>query len=93
VAVIGGGNTAMDAARTAVRLGAKKVMVVYRRTEQEMPAEELEVREAREEGVEFNFLLAPIEIIGQNGTVSKMRCQKMKMGEPDASGRRRPSAE
>jgi formate dehydrogenase major subunit len=90
VAVIGGGNTAMDAARTAVRLGAKKVMVVYRRTEQEMPAEELEVREAREEGVEFNFLLAPIEIIGQNGKVSKMRCQKMKMGEPDASGRRRP---
>lgn len=90
VAIIGGGNTAMDAARTAVRLGAKKVMVIYRRTEQEMPAEELEVREAREEGVEFNFLLAPIEIIGQNGTVSKMRCQKMKMGEPDASGRRRP---
>lgn len=90
VAVIGGGNTAMDAARTAVRLGAKKVMVVYRRTEQEMPAEELEVREAREEGVEFNFLLAPIEITGQNGAVSKMRCQKMKMGEPDASGRRRP---
>ena len=90
VAVIGGGNTAMDAARTAVRLGAKKVMVIYRRTEQEMPAEELEIREAREEGVEFNFLLAPIEIIGEDGHVSKMRCQRMKMGEPDASGRRRP---
>jgi formate dehydrogenase major subunit len=90
VAVIGGGNTAMDAARTAVRLGAKKVMVVYRRTEQEMPAEELEVREAREEGVEFSFLLAPIEITGSSGRVSKMRCQRMKMGEPDASGRRRP---
>jgi formate dehydrogenase major subunit len=90
VAVIGGGNTAMDAARTAVRLGAKKVMVVYRRTEQEMPAEEIEIREAREEGVEFNFLLAPNEIIGRDGHVSKMRCQKMKMGEPDASGRRRP---
>jgi len=90
VAVIGGGNTAMDAARTAVRLGAKQVVVVYRRTEQEMPAEEIEIEEAREEGVEFNFLLAPNEIIGENGRVSKMRCQKMKMGEPDESGRRRP---
>ncbi|MFA6670207.1 MAG: NAD(P)-binding protein [Bacillota bacterium] len=90
VAVIGGGNTAMDSARTAVRLGAKKVIIIYRRTEQEMPAEELEIREAREEGVEFNFLLAPIEIIDSNGHISEIRCQKMKLGEPDASGRRRP---
>ncbi len=90
VAVVGGGNTAMDAARTAIRLGAGKVMVVYRRTEEEMPAEEIEISEAREEGVEFNFLLAPTEIIGQNRRVAAMRCQKMEMGEPDASGRRRP---
>jgi formate dehydrogenase major subunit len=90
VAVVGGGNTAMDAARTAVRLGAKQVMVVYRRTEQEMPAERIEIEEAREEGVEFRFLLAPIEVIGQDGRVKTLRCQQMEMGQPDASGRRRP---
>ncbi|GAW91990.1 NAD(P)-binding protein [Calderihabitans maritimus] len=90
VAVIGGGNTAMDAARTAVRLGAERVLVIYRRTIEEMPAEEIEIIEAKEEGVEFHFLLSPVEVIGEGGKVSKLRCQKMKMGEPDASGRRRP---
>lgn len=90
VAVIGGGNTAMDAARTSVRLGAKRVMVIYRRTEEEMPAEEIEIHEAKEEGVEFHFLLAPVEIAGENGRAKSIRCQRMKMGEPDASGRRRP---
>lgn len=90
VAVIGGGNTAMDAARTAVRMGAERVLVIYRRTIEEMPAEEIEIIEAKEEGVEFHFLLSPIQITGRNGKVSSIRCQKMKMGEPDASGRRRP---
>jgi formate dehydrogenase major subunit len=90
VAVIGGGNTAMDAARTSVRLGAKRVMVIYRRTEEEMPAERIEIHEAKEEGVEFHFLLSPIEIIGEGGKVKAIRCQKMQMGEPDASGRRKP---
>lgn len=92
VAVLGGGNTAMDAARSAVRLGAKHVMVLYRRTRSEMPAEEVEIREAEEEGVEFKFLLAPEEIIAQDGRVSAIRMQKMKLGEADASGRRRPVA-
>lgn len=90
VAVVGGGNTAMDAARTAVRLGAKQVMVLYRRTRAEMPAEDIEIREAEEEGVEFKFLLAPEEIIADGGKVSSIRMQKMQLGEPDASGRRSP---
>ncbi len=90
VAVIGGGNTAMDAARTAVRLGAKEVMVLYRRTREEMPAEDIEIEEAEEEGVEFKFLLAPEEIIAEAGRATAIRCQQMCLGEPDSSGRRKP---
>lgn len=90
VAVVGGGNTAMDACRTAVRLGAKEVYVVYRRTEAEMPAEQLEIDEAREEGVVYKFLTNPAEIIGENGKVTAMKLQVMELGEPDESGRRRP---
>ncbi|WP_054696608.1 FAD-dependent oxidoreductase [Syntrophomonas palmitatica] len=90
VAVIGGGNTAMDAARTAVRLGADEVMVLYRRTRAEMPAEDVEIEEAMEEGVIFHFLVAPAEIIAENGRAAGIRMQKMRLGEPDKSGRRRP---
>ena len=90
VAVVGGGNTAMDACRTAVRLGAKEVYVVYRRTEKEMPAEQVEIDEAREEGVIFKFLTNPAEILGENGKVTAMKLQVMELGEPDESGRRRP---
>ena len=90
VAVVGGGNTAMDACRTAVRLGAKEVYVVYRRTEAEMPAEQLEIDEAREEGVIYKFLTHPAEIIGENGRVKEIKLQVMELGEPDESGRRRP---
>ena len=89
VAVIGGGNTAMDACRCAVRCGAQKVYVVYRRSEDEMPAEKIEIKEAREEGVEFIFLAAPKAIQG-NGTVESLICEKMALGDPDASGRRSP---
>ncbi|MEG1618987.1 MAG: FAD-dependent oxidoreductase [Eubacterium sp.] len=93
VAVVGGGNTAMDACRTAVRLGAKKVYNVYRRTVAEMPAEEEEIIEAQEEGVVFKNLCNPMEIIKDaNGKVKQMWLQKMELGEPDASGRRRPVA-
>ncbi len=93
VAVVGGGNTAMDACRTAVRLGASEVYVVYRRTKDEMPAEEIEITEAMEEGVVFKFLTNPIEILGNSeGKVSKIRLQIMELGEPDASGRRAPVA-
>ena len=90
VAVVGGGNTAMDACRTAVRLGAKEVYVVYRRTEAEMPAEQIEIDEAREEGVVFKFLTNPAEIVGENGKVKEIKLQVMELGEPDESGRRRP---
>ncbi len=90
VAVIGGGNTAMDACRTAVRLGAKEVMVLYRRTREEMPAEDLEIHEAMEEGVDFHYLMAPIEILADNGRAAAIRMQKMKLGDPDSSGRRSP---
>ncbi|MFZ7120326.1 MAG: molybdopterin-dependent oxidoreductase [Eubacteriaceae bacterium] len=90
VAVVGGGNTAMDACRTAVRLGAKEVYVIYRRTKEQMPAEMVEIVEAEEEGVKFKFLVSPIEIIEENGKASKVRLQKMELGEPDQSGRRRP---
>lgn len=92
VAVCGGGNTAMDACRTAVRLGAKEVYVIYRRTEQEMPAEEMEIKESKEEGVIYKFLTNPVEIHGENGKVCGMTLQLMELGEPDASGRRRPVA-
>ncbi len=90
VAVVGGGNTAMDACRTAVRLGAKEVMVLYRRTREEMPAEDIEIHEAMEEGIDFRFLIAPIEIIAADGKAAAIRMQKMQLGEPDASGRRSP---
>ncbi len=93
VAIVGGGNTAMDACRTAVRLGAKEVYNVYRRTKAEMPAEEIEITEAEDEGVIFKNLSNPIEIIkNEKGHVVKMRLQKMELGEADASGRRRPVA-
>lgn len=89
VAVVGGGNTAMDAARTAVRLGAKNVTVLYRRTRAEMPAEDIEIEEAMEEGVVFKFLVSPLEVIS-DGAANSIRLQKMELGEPDSSGRRRP---
>lgn len=92
VAVCGGGNTAMDACRTAVRLGAKSVYIVYRRTKSEMPADDFEIEEAEEEGVIFKFLTNPDEILGEDGKVKGMRLQIMKLGEPDKSGRRRPVA-
>ena len=90
VAVCGGGNTAMDACRTAVRLGAKEVYVVYRRTRNEMPADELEINEAEEEGVIYKFLTNPLSFNGEDGKVKSMTLQLMELGEPDASGRRRP---
>ena len=91
VAVIGGGNTAMDSVRTAKRLGAERAMIIYRRSEEEMPARLEEVKHAKEEGVEFLTLHNPIEYLGdERGRVRQMRLQKMQLGEPDASGRRRP---
>ncbi|MEA2016770.1 MAG: NADPH-dependent glutamate synthase [Actinomycetota bacterium] len=89
-AVIGGGNVALDSSRTAKRLGAKHVYLVYRRSESEMPARNEEIEHAREEGIEFKLLANPVEIIGRDGWVDKIRCIKMKLGEPDSSGRRRP---
>lgn len=90
VAVIGGGNSAIDAARTALRLGCEEVTIVYRRSRKEMPANEAEIEEAESEGVKIHYLAAPIEILGRNGKVTGMACTKMRLGEPDASGRRRP---
>ncbi len=100
VAVVGGGNVAMDAARTALRLGADKVYIVYRRSLEELPARKEEVEHAMEEGIDFRLLCNPLEILGYNNTenprdpmngfVQKIRCIKMELGEPDASGRRRP---
>ena len=91
VAVVGGGNVAMDAARSAMRLGADTVYIVYRRSEEELPARSEEVEHAKEEGVVFHMLSNPIEILGdENEFVTGMRIQKMALGEPDASGRRRP---
>ena len=90
VAVIGGGNVAMDAARTAVRVGFEKVYIVYRRTEHELPARLEEIRHAKEEGVIFHFLHAPSEILEKDGYVAGMRFEVMELGEPDESGRRRP---
>jgi len=91
VAVVGGGNTAMDACRTALRLGVEDVYIVYRRTRDEMPAEEIEIKEAEEEGVIFKYLTNPLEIIDDdNGKVCGLRLQKMELGEPDKSGRRSP---
>jgi NADH-quinone oxidoreductase subunit F len=90
VAVIGGGNAAIDAARTALRLGAKSVKVLYRRTRAEMPAYEEEVLEAEREGVRLETLVAPIEVLGADGRVTGVRCSRMTLGEFDRSGRRRP---
>lgn len=91
VVVVGGGNTAMDSVRTAKRLGAERAMIVYRRSEEEMPARVEEVHHAKQEGIEFLTLTNPIEYIAnEEGRVSQMKVQKMELGEPDASGRRRP---
>ena len=91
VAVIGGGNVAMDSARTAVRLGAEKVYLVYRRTEKEMPARVEEVHHAKQEGIEFHILQSPKRVIGDdNSQVTAIECLKYRLGEPDESGRRRP---
>ena len=92
VVICGGGNTAMDACRTAVRLGAKEVYCVYRRTRNEMPAEDIEITEAEEEGVQFKFLTNPISFNGKDKKVKSVTLQLMELGEPDASGRRRPVA-
>lgn len=89
-AVIGGGNVAMDAARTAVRVGFEEVSILYRRTEKELPARLEEIRHAKEEGVQFKFLHAPAEILENEGYVAGMKFELMELGEPDASGRRRP---
>ncbi len=100
VAVVGGGNVAMDAARTALRLGAEKVYIIYRRSLEELPARKEEVEHAMEEGIEFKLLCNPVEILGynnpdnprdeKNGFVSGIKCIKMELGEPDQNGRRRP---
>lgn len=90
VAVVGGGNTAMDACRTAIRCGAENVYVIYRRTRAEAPAEDIEIEEAIEEGATFRFLTNPAEIIGENGKVKAVKLQIMELGEKDASGRRKP---
>jgi glutamate synthase (NADPH/NADH) small chain len=100
VAVVGGGNVAMDAARTALRLGAEEVFIVYRRSMEELPARREEVEHAQEEGIRFQLLCSPTDILGYqneadprdpgNGFVTGIRCIRMKLGEPDARGRRRP---
>ncbi len=90
VFVIGGGNTAIDAARSALRCGARSVTIVYRRTEAEMPAHNEEIEDAKDEGIKIEVLNAPVEYIGENGRLKKVRLQKMELGEPDESGRRRP---
>ena len=89
-AIFGGGNVAMDAARTAVRVGFDEVYIIYRRTEKELPARLEEIRHAKEEGIIFKFLYAPKEIIGENGYVKAVELEIMKLGEPDESGRRKP---
>ena len=95
VAVVGGGNVAMDSARTALRLGAENVYIVYRRSREELPARAEEVEHAMEEGIEFLFLLNPVKILqstseSKKGFVGAIRCEKMELGEPDEKGRRRP---
>ena len=89
-AVIGGGNVAMDVCRSAVRLGADETYIIYRRSEAEMPADKAEVAEAREEGVQFRFLCAPVEIIGDGEKVTGLKVELMELGEPDEKGRRKP---
>jgi NADPH-dependent glutamate synthase beta subunit-like oxidoreductase len=90
VAVVGGGNVAMDAVRTSLRLGSSEPFIVYRRSLEEMPASEEEIEECREEGIEIHFLTNPTRIISENGRVKAIECVKMRLGEPDESGRRRP---
>jgi formate dehydrogenase major subunit len=90
IVVVGGGNTAMDVARTSWRLGADKVIVLYRRTRAEMPADEMEIEDCLEEGIEITELAAPVGIVSDNGKLKALRCIRMKLGEPDESGRRRP---
>jgi glutamate synthase (NADPH/NADH) small chain len=91
VAVVGGGNVAMDAVRTAKRLGAESAMIVYRRTKEEMPARVEEVRHAEHEGIDFQLLVAPLEVVGdEKRWVTGLKCRRMTLGEPDASGRRKP---
>ncbi len=90
VAIIGGGNVAIDASRTAIRLEAEEVTILYRRSRKEMPANEWEVEEAEHEGVKIQFLTAPTRVIGEDGKVTGIECSRMKLGEPDESGRRRP---
>ena len=92
VVVVGGGNVAMDAARTAKRLGAKNVYIVYRRSDAEIPARAEEVHHAKEEGIIFKLLTNPVAVHGDNGSVKSLECVEMELGEPDASGRRRPIA-
>ena len=91
VAVVGGGNVAMDSARSALRLGAEEVYIIYRRSEKELPARLEEIENAKEEGIIFKFLTNPVRFIGdEHGWVKEVECIKMKLGKPDASGRARP---
>jgi NADPH-dependent glutamate synthase beta subunit-like oxidoreductase len=94
VAIVGGGNTAVDAARTVLRLGAERATILYRRTRAEMPAVAHEIEDAEGEAVRFVFLGAPVEVLGEGGNgdgrAAGLRCVEMELGEPDASGRRRP---
>ena len=90
VIVVGGGNTAMDVARTSIRLGAEEVRIVYRRSEEQMPAEEIEIKEAKEEGIIFSFLSAPSLVLSDGEKVTGLKCEKMVLGEKDASGRQSP---
>jgi formate dehydrogenase beta subunit len=88
--VVGGGNVAIDCVRSAVRLGFKDVRLLYRRSRAEMPADEVEIREAEEEGIDFHYLTLPTRLIAEDGAVKSVECIRMELGEPDASGRRRP---
>ena len=90
VAIIGGGNTALDAARTSWRLGAKEVTIIYRRSRKEMPANDIEIEEAGKEGVIFHYLAAPVKLMGEKGKLTHLEYLEMELGEPDESGRRRP---
>jgi heterodisulfide reductase subunit A-like polyferredoxin len=90
VAVVGGGNVAMDAVRTALRTGSKEAFILYRRTRAEMPASPEEIEEALQEGIKMEFLAAPVKVVGSNGKVTGIECIRMELGEPDESGRRRP---
>ncbi len=91
VAILGAGNVAMDAARTAVRLGAEKVTIIYRRTKEQAPSRHIEIHHAEQEGVQFNFLTSPLEFIGDaNGRLVGINCAEMVLGEPDEGGRQRP---